>query len=88
MKKENHLVSTDSKNNLVLGLNRDGEIVQFDQGCQKLTGYTRNEALNKKIGDFLIPTAYITKWKELFDAAVKNEDIAYILSYWTKTAFI
>ena len=76
MKKENRLVSVNSKNNLVLGLNRDGKIVQFDQGCQRLTGYTRNEALNKKIGDLLIPTAYITKWKELFDAAVKNEDIA------------
>jgi len=76
MKKENRLVSTDSKSNLVLGLNRDGKIVQFDQGCQRLTGYTRNEALNKKIGDFLIPTAYITKWEELFDAAIKNEDIA------------
>ena len=76
MKKENRLVSTGSKNNLVLGLNKDGKIVQFNQRCQKLTGYKRNEALNKKIEEFLIPTAYITKWKELFDAAVKNEDIA------------
>jgi len=75
MKKENHLVSTDSKNNLVLGLNRDGKIVQFDQGCQRITGYTRNEVLNKKIWDFLIPIAYITKWMELFDASVKNEGI-------------
>ena len=75
MKKENRLVSVNSRNNLMLGLNRDGKIVQFDQGCQKLTGYTRNEALNKKIGDFLIPTSYITKWKELFEAVIKNEDI-------------
>jgi len=75
MKKENHLIAENSRNNLMLGLNRDGKIVQFDKGCQKLTGYTRNETLNKKIWDFLIPTSYITKWKELFDAAIKNEDI-------------
>jgi len=76
MKKENRLVSTYGKNNLVLGLNRDGKIVQFDLGCQRLTGYTRIEALNKAIGDFLIPTPYIAKWKEMFDAAIKNKDIS------------
>ena len=59
----------------MLGLNRDGKIVQFDTACQKLTGYTRTEALNKRIWDFLIPTPYITKWKRLFDSAVKNGDI-------------
>ena len=75
MKKENRLVISNSKNNLVLGLNMDGEIVQFDIVCQQLTGYSRTEALNKKISDFLIPTSYITKWKELFDSVVKNEDV-------------
>ena len=59
----------------MLGLNRDGKIVQFDKACQQLTGYKRTEALNKKIWDFLIPTPYITKWKKLFDSAIKNGDI-------------
>ena len=63
MKKDNRLVISNSKNNLVLGLNMDGEIVQFDTVCQQLTGYSRTEALNKKISDFLIPTSYITKCK-------------------------
>ncbi len=75
MKKENSLVDNTSKNSLVLGLSIDGEIVHFDKECQRLTGYTRTEAVNKKIMDFLIPTPYITKWMELFDSAVKNEDI-------------
>ena len=75
MKKENSLVDSNSKNNMVLGLNIDGEIVQFDKECQRITGYTRTEAFNKKIRDLLIPTPYVTKWMELFDSAVKNEDI-------------
>jgi PAS domain S-box-containing protein len=75
IKKENSLVSNTSRNNLVLWLNIDGEIVQFDKECQRLTGYTRTEALNKKVRDFLIPLSYVTKWMELFDSAVKNEDI-------------
>jgi len=75
MKKENGLAGSTDKSNLVLGLNIDGEIVQFDKECQRLTGYTRTEALNKKSRDFLIPTRYVTKWMELFDSAVKNEDI-------------
>lgn len=75
MKRENSLVGRNSKNNLVMGLNIDGKIVQFGKVCQQLTGYTRAEALNKKIADFLIPTPYITKWTKLFDSAVKNEDI-------------
>ncbi|UCF12601.1 MAG: PAS domain S-box protein [Thermoplasmatales archaeon] len=75
MEKENRSISSNRKDTLVLGLNKVGEIIQFDKECQKITGYTRDKVLNRKIWDFLIPEFYIKQWRELFDAAIKNEGI-------------
>ncbi len=75
MEKKNRSISSNRKNTLVLGINKVGEIVQFDKECQKITGYTRDKVLNRKIWDFLIPEFYIKQWREMFDAAIKNEGI-------------
>ena len=39
---------------LVVGIDKNGKIVQFNRECEKATGYDRNQVLNKRIFDFLI----------------------------------
>ncbi|EMR74925.1 PAS domain S-box [Thermoplasmatales archaeon SCGC AB-540-F20] len=63
------------RNTLVFTLNKNGEIVEFDKGCQKITGYSRDEALTRKILDFLIPENYIKQWGEMFDLVLKNGNV-------------
>jgi len=72
MKKEN-LTSSSSKDLLVLGLDRDGEIVQFDRKCQRVTGYSRDQVLHKKIWDLLIPKSYTKQWKQMFEHAITHD---------------
>ena len=63
-----------SRDTLVIGLNKDGEIVQFNKECQKMTGYDRGEVLKRKMCDVLIPEQYIQQWEETFELA-KSEGI-------------
>jgi len=63
------------RNTLVFTLNKNGEIVEFDKGCQKITGYPRDEVLTRKILDFLIPENYIKQWGEMFDLVLKNGSV-------------
>ena len=71
MKKETHS-NPYSRNTLVIGLNKDGEIVQFNKECQKITGYARGEAIKRKIWDFLIPEHSIQQWEGMFDLAIRT----------------
>ena len=63
------------RNTLVFTLNKNGEIAEFDKGCQKITGYSRDEVLTRKILDFLIPENYIKQWGEMFDLVLKNGSV-------------
>ena len=75
MDKENRSASNNYNDTLVLELNKLGEIIQFNKGCQIISGYSKNEVLHKKIWDFFIPEAYISQWKEMFNAAIQNAEI-------------
>jgi len=58
------------RNKLVIGISKDGEIIQFNKECQIITGYTRGEVLRKKIFDLLIPKHSFQQWEKMFDLAV------------------
>lgn len=60
---------------LFFGINKHGEIVQFDKKCQNITGYHREEVLNKHIIDQLIPDAHLTQWQQLIKKITNNEPI-------------
>lgn len=60
------------KNNLVIGLSKDWEIIQFNKECQKVTGYTRVEVLRKNFFDLLIPEHSFQQWEKMFDLAIRK----------------
>jgi len=62
--------STKIRNNLVIGISKDGEIIQFNKECQIITGYTRGEVLRRKIFDLLIPKHSQKQWEKMFDLAI------------------
>ena len=71
-KKRNIRNLGDRKGFLVLGVDRNGRIIQFNKECEKITGYNRDEVLNRKISDFLIPNDHTGQWKKLFDSLKQN----------------
>ena len=82
MDKSNEGLKEDSTENsrnreifLVVSIDKNGKIVQFNKGCEKITGYKRYEALNKEFFDFLIPENYFEEWKRMFDSARRDEVI-------------
>jgi len=74
MGKANQSISKNEKI-LLIGLNKFGEIIQFNKECQKITKYSRNDVIYKKILDFLIPNSYVSQWNKMFESAIKNRKI-------------
>ena len=68
--------------NLILTVNKHGEIIQFDIECQKITGFSREEAINKKIWDLLIPYPYIKQWKKMMVSSFLEDGINDIRIPW------
>lgn len=71
-KKRNIRNLGDRKGFLVLCVDRSDRIIQFNKECEKITGYNRDEVLNRKISDFLIPNDHTGQWKKLFDSLKQN----------------
>ncbi len=71
-KKRNIRNLGDRRGFLVLCVDRNGRIIQFNKECEKITGYNRDEVLNRKISDFLIPNDHTGQWKKLFDSLKQN----------------
>ena len=79
------MVYNTNKKSLVFGLNLKGEIIQFDLECQKITGYSRSDVINKKIDEFLIPLSYIGKWRNIFDLIKNNKNVSDFEIPWLKS---
>jgi len=60
------------ENRLVLSLDQNGKIVFFNKECEKIAGYAKNEALDRRILDFLIPERHRDQWEKIFDSAKQN----------------
>ena len=52
---------------LVVALDRQGAIVEFNEACQRLTGYSREEALGRKVWEFLLVPEEIEPVKNVFN---------------------
>jgi PAS domain S-box-containing protein len=57
---------------LVIILDAEGRIVEFNPACERLTGYTKGEVLGK-VFDFLIPADELSGVQEVLGAVVSNE---------------
>jgi PAS domain S-box-containing protein len=58
---------------LVLGIDKNGRIIKFNDECEKISGYNKNEVLNKDLYDFFIPERYLTQWKNVFNSIRRNK---------------
>jgi len=73
------------KDLLIFGINKNEEIIQFNRECEKITGYSRDEVLGKKIFDFLISKDEAVKWEKILDSIRKDTLVGdIILPFLTK----
>jgi len=61
-------ISPSREISLVLSIDKNGKIIQFNGDCEKITGYNRQDVLNKELFDFLIPKSYLEQWPEIFNS--------------------
>ncbi|MEF8879912.1 MAG: PAS domain S-box protein [Candidatus Thermoplasmatota archaeon] len=62
-------------NLLVMSIDQNGKIVFFNKQCEKQAGYYREEALDKKILDLLVPEEHKEDWEKIFDSVKKEESV-------------
>lgn len=60
---------------LLLSITLDEEIVQFNQACERVTEYSRDEVLHKRFSDILLPIDYLSQWRSLLDIMQKTRQI-------------
>ena len=60
-------------NPLVLSIDQNGRIVFFNKECEKIVGYSKNEVLDKKIFDLLIPDHHRDQWEKIFNSVSQNQ---------------
>lgn len=72
-KKEDKKIFHSRDRGLVLSIDKDGKITKFNKECEIISGYSKSEALNKYIFDFLIPKKYLDQWENLFDYSRNNK---------------
>ena len=65
-----------SQTNLILNIDEDGRIIQFNKLCEKIIGYTKNEVVNKNFFDILIPEPSLKQWAKFFNLAKENKMIS------------
>jgi PAS domain S-box-containing protein len=65
---ERNLLSAilDTVGALVVVLDREGRIIQFNRACEGLTGYAFNETQGKSVWDLFLPPGEVGQFKHLF----------------------
>jgi PAS domain S-box-containing protein len=62
-----------SRNNLVITVDENERIIKFNKKSQDLSGYSKEDALNKKIFGFIIPSRYENQWNNFLKTSRKNK---------------
>ena len=58
---------------LILTINQNEKIIKFNNICEQVSGYKKEEILNKKICEFLLPDRYSYNWNNFIN--LKNKMI-------------
>jgi PAS domain S-box-containing protein len=61
--------------NIVISIDRNKQISKYSKDCENILGYSKGEALNQPIFDFLIPENYLKKWKGIINYSKKRKKI-------------
>ena len=67
--------SQKNKENLVLSIDKNGEITKFNQICEQISGYDKNEIFKKSFYKILIPDRYRDLWDIFFGYSQNNRII-------------
>ena len=58
---------------IVFSIGSNGRITKFNEESEKLSGYSKYDAIGKVFIDFLVPDRYSDQWKDVFDTVKKNK---------------
>ena len=61
------------QDSLVLSIDKNERITRFNEECEKIFGFRKNEVINKSITDFFIPDRYLDQWKYIFENSKTNK---------------
>jgi len=73
-KEEGNKISHNREDLLMLGIDQNGRIIQFNTTCERITGYNKNDVLNQ-LFDFMVPEHCFEQWGSMFDSVRKNKSI-------------
>jgi len=59
---------------LVLGIDDEGNIIQFNDVCERIVGYDREEMVGKSF-EMIIPTTYTQQWQQMTNTARMDRSI-------------
>ena len=51
------------QDNLVFTIDKNERITKFNEECEKVFGYKKNEVINRVVSDFFIPTQFLNQWE-------------------------
>ncbi len=67
---------------LIVVLNKSGEIVRFNEACERVTGFKEEEVIGKNVLDVFIPSEEKTEVEETFEELVFEENYVYQENHW------
>ena len=73
--RSNNIKSNLQKNRLVLSINKNEKIIKFNKECERISGYNKNDVLNKSFFEILIPDRYYNQWQKALESLRKNKSI-------------
>ena len=73
-KEEGNKIPHTREDLLMLGIDQNGRIIQFNATCERITGYDKNDVLNQ-LFDFMVPEHCFEQWGSMFDSVIKNKSI-------------
>lgn len=62
-------------NNLVLSIDQNERIIKFNNECEQIFGYNKDEVLNSNLSDSLIPNRYQKQWKNMIKSIKKDKSM-------------
>ena len=62
-------------NNLVLSIDQNEKIIKFNNECEKIFGYNKDEVLNSNFSDTLMPNRYQKQWKNMIKSIKKDKSM-------------
>ena len=58
---------------LILSIDRSGKIVSFNEECERVSGYSKEEVFNNRFFDFLVPKRYLDVWEKMVKYIRRNK---------------